>query len=175
MKAQFWSFDIIFAMILFSITMVILVAVWSSINGQLSLASNAGVQDMQLQTLSLASRLLTAGSPANWEGQVSASNASSWTGIGAGLAQGGSVLSPEKIATLESMSNHNYQATKALLGIGFDYFILIKGNNTDISMGLSPTANGATSVQSASESAVLNGEPVQVVVEVWTNSTISGG
>lgn len=175
MKAQFWSFDLIFAMILFSFTMVILVVVWSAINGQLSLSGGSNLQIMQLQAQGLAQRVLTAGSPANWNSQVSAGDASTWSNVSAGLTQSAGVLSPAKVLALESMANANYQATKPLLGVGFDYFISITGSGTDIGIGLNPAAGSASTIQSVTETAALNGEPVTVTVELWTNSSLGTG
>lgn len=175
MKAQFWSFDLVFAMVLFSVTIVILVLVWSGINNQLSLTSNFGPQSMQLQAQAVAGRLLTPGTPVNWNSGIDAGNPSTWSGVSAGLSGGQGSLSQAKILSLESMSNLDYQATKPLLGVSYDYFITIKGNGVDMGIGLDPAQNGAVTVQSVTESALLNGEPVQVDVEVWTNSSLGTG
>ena len=63
MKAQFWSFDVIFAMAIFSSALMLISFVWLGVSGQFSLSYSLGSQIMQAQVQSLQSRILTPGTP----------------------------------------------------------------------------------------------------------------
>ena len=175
MKAQFWSFDVIFAMKIFSSALLIITFVWISVSNQFSLAYGLGLQTMQTQLQSLQNRILTSGTPANWNANVDVGNTLTWNNIAIGLGTGaGSTLSLNKVLTLMSMTGYsvaNYQATKPLLGIGYDYYIVINGTNTTMAMGLSPYSRNPYAIQVARQSAVLNGMPVRMQIIVWTNKS----
>ncbi len=175
MRAQFWSFDIIFAMVIFGASLVILTFVWVNISSQYALSYGLGIQTLQAQLQSLQQRLLLTGVPTTWDNIVNASNTTTWTNISIGLGNGkGNRLSLKKIMTLMAMSNYNtttYQASKALLGIGYDYYIIINGTNETMAMGLPPYNSNPYAIQIARQSGVLNGIPVRIQVIVWTNKT----
>ncbi len=175
MKAQFWSFDVIFAMVIFSVTLAIVSLVWYNISNQLALSNTGSIESMQLQAQGLAARLLEPGVPANWNSGVSVNNTVTWNNVSVGLTQSGSALSTAKIAALEGMSNYNYQASKGAVGVGYDYYVIIKGNSTGIGIGLNPNSYNAVTEQSATAQATLNGFPVRVQVIVWTNSSFGVG
>ncbi len=170
MKAQFWSFDVIFAMVIFGVALTILAYVWYSINNQFSIAYGYGVGTMQAQLDNLASTLLTQGNPPNWYALVVANNTATWGNVSIGIGSS-SNLSAQKIMTLASMANYNYQATKPLLGVGYDYYIVISGSGFSIPIGLNPSKNGAISVQVVNEKAILEGSPVTISISVWTNTS----
>lgn len=175
MRAQFWSFDVIFAMIIFSSALLIITFVWISVSNQFSLAYGMGLQTMQAQLQSLQGRVLTAGVPPNWNTFVNVTNTMTWTNVSVGLGTGsGSSLSLNKIMTLMSMTSYNtttYQATKTLLGVGYDYYIVINGTNSTMTMGLPPYQFNPYAIQVARQSAILNGMPVRIQVIVWTNKS----
>ncbi len=175
MKAQFWSFDVIFAMIVFGSALILLTFVWVNVSSQYDTAYSFGLQTMQAQLQSLQSRLLLQGVPANWASVVNVTNTSTWTGVSVGLGTGfGNRLSLSKISTLAAMSNYNpgaYQATKSLLGVGYDYYIAINNSNSTITMGLYPYTRNPYAIQVARQSAVLNGMPVSVQIILWTNKS----
>jgi hypothetical protein len=69
-----------------------------------------------------------------------------------------------------AMSNYDYQATKGSLGVTYDYYILVYNNGMNITIGKNPS--GALTIDSATESSSINGEPVTIKVLLWTNTTL---
>lgn len=179
MKAQFWSFDIIFAMIVFGSALVLLTFVWVNVSGQYDTAYSFGLQTMQAQLQSLQSRILTQGVPSNWNSALNVTNTSTWSNVSVGLGTGrGGQLSINKIAVLAAMSNYNtitYQSTKPLLGVGYDWYIAVNYSNSTMAMGLYPYTRNPYAIQVARQSAVLNGVPVSVQIIVWTNKSFGVG
>lgn len=185
MKAQFLSFDAIFAIVIFIFAITILSFVWYTTNSQYSLIASGTTQNIQMQLEQLSERLLGPGSPSNWYGGIltnfsslSPSGTPSWWGnisIGLGTGSPGN-LSMQKIATLSSMANNNYQATKSLLGVGYDYYILIRGNGFLIQIGSKPKPfNNILTVETSAKGVVLNGQPAQMQMYIWTNSSFGIG
>ena len=179
-KAQFWSFDVIFAVIIFSFAITILAFTWFNISNQLSpgFGNGSGIMQMQLQTLT--QNLLSPGVPANWQGNINITNSLTWgsIGIGLGAGQGSTTISSGKVYTLLSMANSNYQATKQAIGVGFDYYINIKsaqfqGSGINVSIGRSPFNGGALTVNVSDRNAVMNGVPVSIRTILWTNTTLA--
>ncbi|MGC8586124.1 MAG: hypothetical protein ACP5K5_01085 [Candidatus Micrarchaeia archaeon] len=175
MKAQFWSFDVIFSIVIFSVAITVLAFTWYQINSQLSIAYGNGAMIMQMQASALASTLLSPGSPSNWNSYVNTTNASTWSGISIGIGTNTSSIDPNKLYTLMSMANYNYQATKQALGVGFDYYISITGQTSrggalNISIGENPGTHRALTVYVEKRSSYIDGMPVQVVIELWTNT-----
>jgi len=178
LKGQFWSFDVIFAVIIFSFAITILAFTWMSINSQLALGYSNGAGIMQQQLQSLSQSIVSPGVPYSWQGVVNTSNSLTWGGIYVGLGQNqsGVALSSAKVYTLLSMSNMNYQATKQALGIGYDYYITITsvpriGSGLNISIGSSPINKGALTIYVSNRYALLNGVPVNMRMMLWTNRT----
>ncbi len=174
MKSQFWSFDIIFAMVIFVFTIIILSYVWYNIGNQLTLASGFDAVIIQTQLQSLNARITSPGSPVDWESTVTATNSLTWGNVSIGLGTGqANNLAYWKIGTLESMSNSNYQATKALLGISYDYYITLSSPNYQIAIGRNPvnSATKTTSIQVATKSVFINGVPANMKIILWTNTT----
>lgn len=179
-KGQFWSFDVIFAVVIFSFAITILAFTWYGISSQLALGYSNGAGVMQQQLQGLSQGLLSPGVPAYWQGTIDTTNALTWSSVYAGLGsgQGGAVLSQAKVYALLSMSNTNYQATKQVLGIGYDYYITITsspriGNGINISIGSSPFNKGALTIYVANRNAVMNGVPVNMRLMLWTNRTLA--
>jgi hypothetical protein len=175
MKAQFWSFDAIFAMAIFVAALVLLTFVWNSISNQFSLASGFGVVSMQAQLQGLQNRIALQGTPASWNSYINVSSIPTWSNVSIGLGTGsGSSLSVNKIMAFMAMSDHNstaYQATKPLLGVGYDYYITISENNVTLGFGIAPYTHSPTSIQVAMQSVTINGVPAQMQIIVWTNKT----
>ncbi len=179
MKAQFWSFDVIFAMVIFGTTLVLLTFVWFSVSTQFSLASGYGAEEMQAQLQLLQSRILSSGTPSDWASLVNITNPSTWQNISIGLGTGnGNRISMGKVMTLMALANYNtttYQASKQMLGIGFDYFIIIKSSAFNITIGRNPSQYKAVAVQIAKMPVILQGLAANMQVEVWTNTTFGVG
>ena len=175
MRAQFWSFDGIFAMSIFVTALVLLIFVWNNMSSQFSLAYGYGAVTMQAQVQSLQNRIITQGAPANWNSFVNVSKPQTWYNFSIGLGTGnGTVLSASKIATFLAMADCNtltYQSTKPLLGVGYDYYITISEGNATMAFGVPPYAYRATSIQVTRQSVVINGVPAMMQIEVWTNRT----
>lgn len=171
MKLQFWSFDVIFAMVIFAFAITILAFVWYNISNQFSFAYGYGSSSMQVQAQALANRLLTPGTPSFWSSMIIANNVSTWNSITIGLLGENGQVSPEKIAALESMSNYNYQATKQAMGVAYDYYILINYQGIKFGIGLSPYSANAMSIYVVNKPIVINNTPATMQVMVWTNTS----
>jgi hypothetical protein len=181
-RAQFWSFDLIFSVVIFSAAITVLAYSWYNINSQLAGAYSSTSTLLQLQSQALSQNLMSPGEPGNWQSTVNTLSTSNWGNVGIGLAtsSSNSSISAGKLYTLMSMANYNYQATKTPMGIAFDYYITIasgpnSANALNVSIGLNPATNGALSVYSQRLSSVLNGVPVVVTVKVWTASPFALG
>lgn len=175
MKAQFWSFDVIFAIIIFSIAITLLGFAWYNVSNQLSLSYGGGTIVAQLQTKALAQNLLSPGSPANWPSLINTTNTVTWGNVSIGLASTSGIanLSSNKLYTFIAMSNTNYQATKQELGIGYDYYIEIYGGPINVTVGKNPSTNGALSIYVEKRNAFLQGNPVTITTIVWTNTALA--
>ncbi len=175
MRAQFWSFDVVFAIVIFGTAILLLTFVWNGISNQYALSYGMGSVNLQAQLQSLQNRILGPGTPSNWNSAVDVSNTLTWSNVSIGLGTGnGTALSQNKVMAFMAMSDYtpaNYQATKPLLGVGYEYYIVIYGNNMTVSFGVPPFKNKATATQVAMQSATLNGAPVRVQIMVWTNKT----
>ncbi len=179
-KAQFWSFDVVFALVIFGIALTVLTFTWYNLNNQLALAYGGGDTILQLQTKSLASGILSTGVPTNWQSITNTVNTATWSNVSIGLASAplGSNISTSKLYTFMSMSNYNYQASKQTLGMAFDYYVTITSNPTvgaglNITIGRNPQTNGALTTYVERRSAFINGIPVSVRVMAWTNTTLA--
>ncbi len=180
LKAQFWSFDVVFAVIIFSFAITILAFTWFNISNQLALGYGNGSGIMQLQLQSLMQNLFSPGIPNNWQSTINITNPSTWSGVlvGLGTSQGSYELSSNKVYSLISIADNNYQATKQMLGIGFDYYITIRsasdiGSGLNIDIGRNPASGGALTAYVEKENADINGVPVIVQVVLWTNTTLA--
>ncbi len=81
MRAQFWSFDVIFAVVIFGTALVLLTFVWTSISNQYSLSYGLGSANLQAQLQSLQNRILGPGTPSNWNSVLNVSNTMTWSNI----------------------------------------------------------------------------------------------
>lgn len=174
-KAQFWSFDVIFAMVIFTIALTILGFTWYSVNNQLSLTYGTGSILAQLQTHTLAQNIMSTGYPTSWFSIVNTTNTLTWSNVSIGLALAptSSNLSMSKIYALSAMSSNSYQATKQELGVGYDYYVTIVGGSYNISIGRNPATNKALTVYVERRSALLQGTPVVVQSIIWTNTSLA--
>jgi hypothetical protein len=174
MKAQYWSIDMIFSIVVFTSALIILATVWGKVNSDFSIAYGFGIGNMQAQLQSLQQRILEPGSPANWASTVNALNTNTWDNVSIGLGNGNtSTISSSKLMMLMAMSNSNYQATKQSMGVGYDYYITIYSpGNYNISVGENPLQRNATAIQSAVVPVILdNGAVGTMTILVWTNTT----
>ncbi len=177
MKAQFWSFDVIFAVVIFSVSLTILAFAWYNVSTQLSISVGGGSYTMQLQADQLASELGSAGFPSNWQADINASSPGSLRNVAAGLAQSSysGSLSMQKIYALMAISNYNYTYSQEFLGVGYDYYITIEGGQYNISIGKNPLTSGALTIFLSKRSAFLNGIPVHITVYIWSNEKTNYG
>jgi len=172
MKAQFWSFDIIFAIVLFVFAVVLLTLVWTDISGEFSISYSGNLAHMQSQLQSLGTQLLSTGTPSNWNLALNLSSEGTWQNLSVGLGNGTSgALSQGKINSLYNMSNTNYQVTKQSLGIAYEYYITF--STTGVAIGRNPATTNVTSIQSLSLPVVINGVPSRMQIQLWSNSTLS--
>ncbi len=174
-RAQFWSFDALFAMIIFLAAITILAIAWLDISNQLSLATGGTSYIMQLQSEAVAQNLMSTGSPADWQSAVNTSSVSTWGDIGIGLAQsqGSPSLSAAKMYALMSMVDYNYSMAGQDLGTSFNYYIIINSSTLNITMGRSPLTGNSVTTYISRKSAFINGEAAQITVMVWSGSVSS--
>lgn len=170
MKAQFWSFDAVFGVVVFIFGVVILSYAWITISGSYTSSSsnNAGV--MQSELIQLNSQLFSSGTPSNWDSLVDVSNTMTWGGISIGIGKYSSI-SNNKLISFIAMSNENYQSTKDNLGITYDYYINITSSTFKISIGRNPQLFNATSINVLKEPITINGAPATAQIMVWTNTS----
>lgn len=178
MKAQFWSIDLTFAIIIFTAAMLLLSIVWISVNNQFSVTYGYGIGTMQAQLNGLLLRLQTPGSPANWNTAILENNTATWGNVSVGLTLGNSTaVSQKKVFALIAMSNAGYQQSKQSLGIGYDYYITISSpDEYNVSMGLNPKGRNPTAIQVGTLPLTLdNGETATMRVVIWTNTSFGVG
>ena len=177
LRAQFWSFDVIFSVVIFSVALTILSLAWFNISNQLSLSSGNTDYIMQLQAEQLSQNLLGTGSPVNWETDLQPNHPSSWVGIAFGLsaAPGSANLSTAKIYSLIGMAGTNYTDSQQALGVGYNYYIDITGGPYNITIGENPLTSGAVTVFVSKRSAFLNKVPVTLDVYIWSNQKANLG
>ncbi len=175
LKGQFWSFDVIFATIVFSVVIVILAFTWNNVGNQLASSYGNSAEIMQTEAIYLSKSIMSPGYPVNWMSDINTTNPSTWanTSIGLTNTHGSTAISTAKLYAFIAMANSNYQDTKAALGIGYDYYIRITNSNLNISIGENPNTNGGRDVYTYTELASLNGQPVVVEVEVWSAQNIA--
>ncbi len=175
MKAQFWSFDIIFAMAIFGVTLVILTYVWFSITQEYSLSLGLGTEEMQAQLQVLQNHILSTGYPSNWYYFVNISDPSTWQNVSIGIGTGkGNNVSVARLMALAAFANYNattYHVSAQMLGLSYDYFITISNDVINVSLGRNPLSNKAIAIQVASLPVVINGMPANMKIELWTNTS----
>lgn len=176
MRAQFWSFDIMFAIVIFVVSITILTYVWLTLSSQFSLSYGNGINLMQSQLQEMGSGLLLPGSPSNWDSIVNLSSTATWGNISVGFGSlSGTGLSYSKILAFAAMSNYNYQETKAPLGVGYDYYLVINGSDYSLVIGKNPLINNAYAIQTLTEPVLINGVPAQMTIDIWTNTSFGIG
>jgi len=174
MKGQFWSVDMIFAIVIFSGAIVLLSIAWTGINSQFSSSYSFNIGIMQLELNGLLNRLQGPGTPQNWNQIITANSVSTWGNTSIGLeSQASGPISTAKLFALAGMANTNYQAAKQPLGVGYDYYITITSQNQyNITIGRNPFNGNATAIQTATVPVVLdNGQAASMTVILWTNTT----
>ncbi len=173
-KAQFWSIDVIFSIVIFTVALTLLAYTWYNINNQLALSYSDGSTVMSIQAYTISGTLMTPGYPTNWQNDVNLSDSESWDDLSIGLLKNGSnQISNSKLYTFIAMANSNYQATKTSLGASYNYYVVIRGNGINIKIGRNPSLYNATSVVRQTSSAMLNNLQVSVIVETWTNGNLA--
>jgi hypothetical protein len=180
-KAQIWSLDLIFALVIFGFTMTILAAAWLKTTNDISVSSSGTAAVLSVQTKLFADALMSPGYPQDWYGTIDTVNATTWAGVVPGIlsGSGSDAIAPYKLYSLISLSNSNYSASVSLFGVGYNYCIQITGaaadGGTNITIGKNPLANGATYVYAVQRGATLYGIPVSVDIMLWTNTTSGAG
>lgn len=174
-KAQFWSIDVIFAIVIFAVAITILSFTWYNVNTQLSIAIGGGAVIAQLEAHTLADNIFSTGTPASWQSTINTTDTSTWknVSIGLGSAPGSTNISTSKLYAFIAMASHNYQATKQRLGVGYDYEIIMNGGTLNITIGRNPLTSHALSIFVEKRSAFISGSPVNIEILVWTNSTLA--
>ena len=73
-KAQIWSLDLIFALVIFGFTMTILAAAWLKTTNDISTSGSGSTAVLSIQTKSFADALMSPGYPQNWYGTINTVN-----------------------------------------------------------------------------------------------------
>ena len=171
MRAQFWSFDVIFAIVIFTVAMTILAFTWYNVNSELAISSSGSGTIMQLQSQVLSQALLSEGYPAHWYSQVNLSDPSTWQKISVGIeASNGTEISSKKLYTFMAMAASDYGLTKQLLGVSYNYYIIIYNSEINITIGLNPSTNAALTTYVISRYSYIDGQPVRIKIMLWTNT-----
>lgn len=173
-RGQFWSFDVLFALIIFVAAVTILAVAWLDVSSGLAIATGGVSYIMQLQSQTVAQNLLSSGSPDNWPSLINPTAPATWGSVGVGLASslGSASLSPAKIYALQSMASYNYTAAGPEIGTTYNYYIMITTSVANITIGRNPAGSAVTTFI-ARRSALLNGVSAQVVVYIWSGSVSS--
>jgi hypothetical protein len=180
-KAQIWSIDLVFALVVFGFTITLLTATWAKLSNDISVSRSGPIAVLALQTKSFSDTLMSPGYPQNWYSTVNTVNTSTWSGVVPGIISSSSpgVISPPKLYSLIALSAYSPRATESLFGNGYNYFVQITGGAnsgwTNITIGTNPLKAGATDIYVVQRSATLNGAPVSVNIMLWTNSTAGAG
>jgi hypothetical protein len=161
-----------FAIVIFILSMTILTYVWTTLSSQFTSSYGNGVNLMQSQLQELGTSLLLQGSPPNWNSLLNITNVTGWDNISIGLGSSDNAgLSYSKILSFTAMANYNYEETKAPLGVGYDYYIIINSTDYRIVIGRNPFENNAYSIQTLTEPVSINGAPANLTIDVWTNTS----
>ncbi len=171
LKMQFWSLDIVFAIVIFGIVLTILLYIWFSVNSNLTAAYSNLNMILQTQNYQLSQNLLTPGVPNTWQSSINTTNALTWNGITIGLAtsQRNINFSVSKIYALMAMANYNYSYTKQILGLSYNYYIVITGASLNLSIGKNPKLNNALTINIEQKSIFIEGTPATLKTIVWTD------
>lgn len=180
LKLQIWSLDLIFAVVIFSFTITVVGVTWLHISNGLAGSYGNAQGVAYIQASSMADVLLSAGSPIDWQSSINAINSTSWIGVAPGImtSPGGTQISSSKLFALMSMASTNYTATKPLFGLGSDYYVVISSPGqglSNITLGRNPLVYNASTISVSRRSASLNGNPIWVTIQVWSNSTAGAG
>ena len=171
MRMQFWSFDVIFAIVIFTVAMTILAFTWYNVNSELAISSSGSGTIMQLQSQVLSQALLSEGYPSHWYSQINLSNPSTWQKVSVGIeASNGTEISSKKLYTFMAMAASDYGLTKQLLGVSYNYYIVIYNSEINITIGLNPSTNAALTTYVISRYGYINGQPVRIKIMLWTNT-----
>lgn len=178
-RAQFWSIDLVFAVVIFGFVVTILAYTWFNMSSQLASSYGGATAILRVQGQTLSQQFMSPGSPGNWQSTVNTLSTGTWgnvsIGIGNPIGVGG--ISSNKLYTFVSMANSNYQATKQPLGVAFDYFIKIASVSGSFSIvaGEDPNTYSGVSVFVQRIPSSLNGVPVIVTVELWAGTAFATG
>ncbi len=172
-KGQFWSIDVIFSIVIFTVALTLLAYTWYNINNELSLSYGGGSDLISLQASTLAGTFMSTGYPSDWENEINLQKNLSWLNVSVGIDNNKGYIDPAKLYTFMAMENSNYQATKTALGTSYNYYISIQGKGINLGLGLNPSTNKATSIATQKTNSLLNGIPVTVTVEIWTSGNIA--
>ncbi|MEM3791308.1 MAG: hypothetical protein QXL16_01090 [Candidatus Micrarchaeaceae archaeon] len=174
MRAQFWSLDVIFAIVIFGIALFALTLIWFDINSEFGSSLNNPLPVMQEQLSVLKSELLSQGNPSDWYASINLSNPKSWSNVSIGISYPNGSISLQKAFALSSISMKNltdYESLKPLLGVSYEYYIAIYLNGSVISIGRNPNLYGAISISSIKVPVAVNGERGIMYIEEWTNNS----
>lgn len=155
-RGQAWGLDLTVASIIFLIGLTTFFIYSTNYN----YSDQQRIKDLTEKGDSISNYLLSSGEPENWN----ISNV-----IKIGLTTNGKI-NQTKLESFHNLSTDNYNLTKSLLNIRYDYFINASSklniNGEDIfGIGREPTSN--KDIIKISRVTVYNNEPITLYVEIW--------
>lgn len=163
-RGQLFSTEIIISFSLFLAAILVFIFVWNSIFS--SYAEEQSDRRMEVSLLGISDMaMLSPGDPQDWEG-TAMENASAF-----GLATSRNVLSEKKLYAMQSLFASNYTMMRERMGAGgYGLYIEVDGSGGtvlyDFGQAADP-ANGSISQATSDRLAILNGNVVNVKVQVW--------
>jgi uncharacterized membrane protein len=158
-KAQVWSLDLTFSLIIFMTALFAVVFAWNYISA--TTLETEEMQKLQLKALTLSDSMIrTPGIPLNW-------NESTVEVIG--LAQEENVLNITKVQCFVNMSVTDYDRLKGLLDIGFYdlYLEVVDLNGTVYKNTTTPIDPASPLVVPIERYAMYNDRIVKVKFVIW--------
>ncbi len=177
-KAQFFSTDLIIAVIIFTLLFVTIIWLWEYTQQKITLHEKKAEIEMPAR-IALSSLLQTSGIPSNWS-NYSLTDFSSDNIYSIGLSQENNPwnLDSRKISKLSSLNITKYLEIKKILGLSnpnFEFYIQFSkwngsAHNLYSSSGISVWTN-STFVTSIDRYALIDGEKSHISMKLWEKCT----
>jgi hypothetical protein len=165
-KAQLWSADFMFGMVLLVLLLTIFLISWNDLSIRWNTAEK--YRELKMAALYVADSLLTtSGEPKSWEILNLTTQINQVKAIG--LVNNRNVLDNEKLATLKAYENSSYDQIKNILGLSkYEMNLKITDKNANVTyyeFGKKITANNESAV--IERLAIFNDSLSIVKLTVW--------
>lgn len=164
-KGQLISTEAILSFAIFLTGLMVFAFAWNFVSQ--AYYTDQAERQMQFALIAVSdAAVLSPGDPSGWEVSAAPQNASSF-----GFAQSRNVLSPTKLAALQSLNASNYDTVRERMGAGrFELYISVESQDGTVQYAFgNPAAAGSATVSavSAERLALLNNQAVTLKVQVW--------